>query len=228
MRMSLILAAATVLLGGAGCGGEGTNTPSGSGSTTPALATSAPADRRLAEIFAQPGLADFLHTLGSAVDANDIQFFTDNTRFVDVDCDATIAELDGPLECAGAAEGETVPSITWGIWQSEGGYLSQRNYETFVTNSIGLPSGENASMYAAGQMTLGDDTSPDAIDVVVSGVASLSPRPSSGPALPEPAISLAIAQTEHGWQITEVDSAIVEFVPEFYEWWVPWEQAFSG
>jgi len=225
MRMSLVLIAATVLLG-TGCGDEGTNNPSGS--ATPAPATSAPAEPRLAAIFAQPGLADFLHTLGSAVDANDIQFLIDNTRFVDVDCDATIAELDGPLECAGAAEGENVPSITWGIWQSEGGYLSQRNYETFVTNSIGLPGGDAARMYAAGQMTLGDDTSPDSIDVVVSGVASLNPRSSSGPARPEPAISLAIAQTEHGWRITEVDSAIVEFVPEFYEWWVPWEQAFPG
>jgi hypothetical protein len=56
-------------------------------------------------------------------------------------------------------------------------------------------------------------------DVVVAGLSSLGDmKPFEGMAM-----SLAIAERDGEWAITEVNSANTGFVPDFYEWWIAWE-----
>ncbi len=210
-----------------GCGSEGAGGTTSDPPPTHTPSTLQPADPELRAILTQPGLTEFLGHLESAVETNDVQFFLDNTDYAQVNCDTVVPEVDGPLECVGAAPGEIVPSVPWRMWESEGGYLSERNYERFVMNTVGLPAGDAASMYAAGRMVAGDGAPPEALDVVISGVVNPGIE-STGAAGEEAAISLAISSTADGWKITKVDTAMVDLVPRYYEWWIPWDQIAVG
>ncbi len=231
-HLTLAAVMATALLA-FGCGDDD-SAPETPAASTPAEATATPsepataspepqptavtaADERVQEILAQPGLVAFLGDLRDAVEANDVQSVIDNTYFAEYECQSPSGFP--PEECY-EAPGLTLPALSYGIWQSEGGYMSEATYEAEIRDWLTGDDAAAAAMYAVGQMTLGDDQSPDVADAVVAGLGGLrGHEPSAGTAM-----SLAIAERDGRWMITEVDSANTDSVPHFYEWWIGWEE----
>ena len=164
------------------------------------------------------GLLSFLSDLDEAVEQNDAQFLIDRTHFAEYECQSRSGFPAEPEECYGA-HGHTLPAINSGVWQSEGGYWSEATYAAAISDRLIGPDAEDAIMYAIGQMVLGDDESPDVADVVVAGLGSLGDlEPLEGMAM-----SLEIAERGGKWAITGFSGANTELVPDFYEWWVEWE-----
>ena len=235
MALGAVIAIAIVAFGCADDDGPGTpaaSTPAEATATPsePATASPAPqptavttADERVQEILAQPGLVAFLSDLEDAIEANDVQFVIDHTHFAQYECQSLSGFPAEPEECYGAP-GHTLPAVSYGAWQSEGGYWAEAIYDAAIRDRLTGPDAEDARMYAIGQMVLGDDESPDTADVVVASLGSLGDQePFEGMAM-----SLAIAERDGTWTITEFDSAITTLVPYFYEWWVEWEDFASA
>ncbi len=187
-------------------------------SLTPAQTAVPPTDERLQGMLAETGLLGFLGDLEDAIEANDVQFLIDHTHFAQYECGSTGGFPAEPEECFGNP-GLALPVITYGIWQSEGGYMSEASLEAEISDRLTGDDADDARMYAVGQMTLGDAESPDVADVVVAGLGGFRDMaPVEGTAM-----SLAIAERDGRWMITEVDSANTDFAPHFYEWWIGWE-----
>jgi len=203
----------------------GTETPAAStpAETTTASPTSAPTavpptDERLQEILDAPGLLSFLSELDDAIEANDAQFVIAHTHFAEYVCQNLSGFPAEPEECHGAP-GRTLPVVSYGIWQSEGGYMSEATYEMEISDRLTGDDAAGAAMYAVGQMTLGDAESPDVADIVVAGLGGLRDRaPVEGMAM-----SLEIAERGGEWAITRFSAANTGLVPDFYEWWVGWD-----
>ena len=223
VTLTAVVAAALV---GFGCGGddggpETTPAPTSpaAGRVTPGNFTPAPTavpfdDERVLEILDQHGLQIFLAQLWDAIEANDAQFLIDHTHFAEYECQSLSGLPAEPEECYGAP-GHTLPAISAGAWQSDGGYWSEATYSAAIRDGLTGPDAADASVYTIGQMTLGDDQSPDAVDVVVAGLGGLLNRePPEGFAM-----SLAITERDGAFVITEFDWATTELVPDFYEWW---------
>ncbi len=185
-------------------------------SPTPAATGVSSDDERLLEILnlGDFELAIFLALLWEAVEENDAQFLIAHTHFAEYECQSLSGFPAEPEECYGSP-GHTLPAISSGAWQSDGGYWSEVTYAAAIRDVLSGPDADDASVYTIGQMTLGDDESPDAVDVVVAGLGSLLDRePPEGFAM-----SLAIAERDGEFVITEFDWAKTELVPDFYEWW---------
>ncbi len=226
---SVILAAvvaAAVVAFGCGDDTDGPETPASTTPTselvtpspTPAPTAVSPTDERLEEILDAPGLLSFLSDLEDAIEANDVQFVIDHTHFAEYECQSTSGFPAEPEECYGAP-GHTLPAVSYGIWQSEGGYMSEATYEMEISDRLTGADADGARMYAIGQMVLGDDESPDVADVVVADLGSLGDlEPFEGMAM-----SLEIAERGGEWAITRFSGANTGLVPNFYDWWVEWE-----
>ena len=187
-------------------------------SPSPAPTAVSPTDERLQEILEAPGLLSFLSDLEDAIEANDVQFLIDHTHFVEYTCQSTSGFPAEPEGCWGAP-GHTLPALSVGFWQSEGGYWTEAAYEAAISDRLTGPDAEGSRMYAIGQMVLGDDESPDVADVVVAGLGSLGDlEPFEGMAM-----SLEIAERGGEWAITSFSGANTGLVPDFYDWWVEWE-----
>ena len=187
-------------------------------SPTPAATAVSPTDERLQEILDAPGLLAFLSDLEDAIEANDVQFVIDHTHFAAYECQSTSGFPAEPDECWGAP-GHTLPAISYGFWQSEGGYWTEATYEAAISDRLTGPDAEDARMHAIGQTSLGDDQSPDVADVLIAGLGSLGDlEPFEGMAM-----SLEIAERGGEWAITRFSGANTELVPDFYDWWVEWE-----
>lgn len=229
ISLRLTFAALSVaVLASFGCGDDEStatpvaSTPAATASPAPQPTAVPPDDERVQEIIAQPGLVGFLSDLEDAIEANDVQFLLDNTRFTEYECEFRSGFPAEPEECQGNP-GLKLSAIGYGIWQSEGGYWSEATYEMEISDRLTGDDAGGAKMCAIGQMTLGDEQSPDVADVVITGLGGLRELdPVEGHAM-----SLAIAEDDEGWVITEFDSALTAFVPDFYEWWIGWEE-FAG
>lgn len=192
-------------------------------SPTPAQTAVPPTDQRAQEMLDQPGLASFLGDLSDAIETNDVQFVIDHTHFAEYECQNAGGLPSGPEECFGAPD-LTLPAISAGAWQSEGAYWSEATYAAAIRDALVGTDADDARMYAIGQMTLGDAESPDVADVVVAGLGGFADQePPEGFAM-----SLAIAERDGEWAITEFDSANTTLVPDFYEWWIAWEDFTSA
>lgn len=225
VRLLPYVALAALTLTAFACSGDddadpGTGTPPADGKqTTPARTAVASDDERLQLMLADPGLSTFFSELDQAIEANDVQFLLDHTYFAEYECQSLSGFPAEPEECFGNP-GVKLPIITYGIWQSEGGYMSEANLEAEISDWLTGDDADDARMYAVGQMTLGDAESPDVADVVITGLGGFRDMaPVEGTAM-----SLAIAERDGRWMITEVDSANTDFVPHFYEWWIGWEE----
>lgn len=228
LRIAILVAVLTTALVAFGCGDNdgGLEAPAGTSpattsqtvSPTPARTAVAADDERLQEMLAQPGLVAFLSDLQDAIEANDVQFVIDNTHFAEYQCQSLSGFPADPEECHGAP-GLTLPAVTVGAWQSEGGYWSEATYAAAIRDALSGTDADDARMYAIGQMTLGDAESPDVADVIVAGLGGLANQD-----VPEGfAMSLAVAERDGEWAITEFNWAKTELIPDFYGWWVAWE-----
>ena len=221
LTLAAVIAAALVAFG---CGDDdgGPETP-GASSSQAATSTAAgtavpPTDERLQEILEQPGLLQFLRDLEDAIEANDVQFLLDRTHFAEYECQSTGGFPAEPEECWGEP-GLTVLAVGYSFWQSEGGYWTKAAHEEVIRDRLTGPDADGAGMYAIGQMTLGDEESPDVADVVIDGVGGLEDlEPTDGMAM-----SLEIAERDGEWVITEFAGANTALVPDFYDWWAVWE-----
>lgn len=228
VTLAAVVATAVVAFG---CGDDaGPETPAATtptselvtSSPTPAPTAISATDERLQEIFDAPGLLSFLSDLEDAIEANDVQFLIDHTHFAEYECQSLSGFPAEPEECFGAP-GHSLPVVGYSFWTSEGGYWTEATYEAAISDRLTGPDAENARMYAIGQIVLGDDESPDVADVVVAGLGSLADlEPFAGTAM-----SLEIAGRGGEWAITRFSGANTELVPDFYDWWVEWED-FTG
>jgi hypothetical protein len=234
MRL-VVAAAAALLLALAACGdddGEIVDEPSLSGlSTTPAdpestaptptatagRTASLPEDPRLQAILAEPSLVTFLVELAASVEANDVDWLVEHMHFADYECTFTSGLPAEPDECHGSP-GRVVQVIGTGAWQSDGAYFTAGDMRELLEQQLLDASAHGATLDTIGQMSLGDEQEPDVADVLITGTKD------SGLAGVEHALSFAIASVDGAWAVTEVDRAIVEFVPEFYDWWVSWDE----
>ena len=185
---------------------------------TPSPTAVPPTDERLQEISDAPGLLSFLSDLEEAIEVNDVQFVIDHTYSAEYKCQDLSGFPSEPEECSGAP-GRTLPAVSYGAWQSEGGYWTEAIYDAVVRDLLTGPDAGDARIYAIGQMTLDDAESPDVADVVVVGLGGLSALQP----VEDSAISLAIAERGGEWAITKFSLAKTKLVPDFYEWWVEWE-----
>lgn len=218
--------ATTVVAFGCGDDTDGPETPAATTPTselvtpspTPTPTAVSATDERLQEILDAPGLLSFLSDLEDAIEANDVQFLINHTHFAEYECQSLSGFPAEPEECYGAP-GRTLLASSHGAWQSEGGYWTEATYEAALRDRLTGADAEGARMYAIGQLRFGDDESPDVVDVVVAGLGGGSGLlPVEGIAM-----SLAIAELGGEWAIARSSWARTELVPDFYEWWVEWE-----
>lgn len=218
----------------AACGGDDGISPTPSSLTPSQAATVSPtptptAPPQLADVLALPGLSDFASQFQQAVFTHsDAQYLIDATHFEDyAGCsDASVAT---PVygTCGGIAVPPKGQAITVGLWNSEGEYLSPADYATLVKQYISTDPSRRAYAYtyAIGHEHRGSGENPAGVDVVVDYVRLPNNFPQ---ATPEPGLVLVfrLNPIEGDWRIVGVDQGLLTLVPDFFDWWVPWLQAF--
>lgn len=198
------------------------------------------------------GLREFVAKFAAAVEAKDAQFFIDNAYFQTPDCPAFGQPPGTPHFCFGIGAPPTGPAIFLGVWNSEGAIVSQDYYETRVRENLDL---ERASLYALGQQKNGLEIGSSEVGIVVSFApkeqsttpaspppATSSPTPttpnsplpttetSPSPTIPtprSPSISaFRLDRTNGEWRIVGIDAGSVNLVPDFFDWYTLWDDAF--
>lgn len=231
-RSVAFIAALTAALLVLGCGDDDAGAPSDTNEATDAATgtvtitpeptpgpTGVPAsDERFQALLDEPGLVDFLRRLEAAVEENDADFVIDRTDFADYECVDSAGVPTEPPECEGQP-GREVPAIRVSAWQSEGGYWGTASYEALIRELLTGEDADGAGMHALGQITLDDAEFPDVADAVIDGIGGIGELPARA----EFAISLAIAERDGEWAITELSTANTGLINDFFEWWIAWD-----
>lgn len=194
--------------------------------STPPASAPTEATTELQEALAQPGVVDFLVQLEAAVEANDTQFFIDNVHYEDYSACQTEGNQPTPTfgTCFGIAEPPAGPGIGVGLWQSEGDTFTPEMYQELIRQRLSDDAAPDAYVYAVGKHIRGEEEPDSGVDVVIGGTGSPIP-PGSPTASPSSALSLRLDRVNDAWRIVRVSRALVDLVPDFFEWWVPWEEA---
>lgn len=181
-------------------------------------------DPRAVEAAEQPGFAQFAAELARAVDANDVEYLEQRAQYQEFECTGASGFPVPPRSCLEQPQGRVVPAIPYGIWNSEGGYYSPEHFTEFVIDRFDAKAAPDAHMYAFGHHVRGASEGDDGVDIVVAGVSS----PVADDQAFAPAVVFRVATAEERWSIVGVKIALVELVDDFFDWWVPWEEAFPG
>lgn len=227
-----------VITRGVGCGGDTvasptpavtdreTRTPVSTTSTptpqptTPALAVEAP---EVQQVLALAGFREFAAEFEAAVESNDTQFFIDRGYLHPVACGGGGI---GSIPCPSGATNVSVDAILVGAWNSDGGYYARDQYDDLITNYLSNEIASNATMHALGHEKRFADETEMGADIVVSGVAF--PVPSGQPENPDFSLNFQVQAIDGVWRITSLDLAFATLVPDFFDWYALWDDAFGA
>ena len=183
----------------------------------------------LHQVLALPGFVEFAAQLQEAVEANNSQFFIDNVYYEDYSTCHTEASDPTPTfgTCFGIAEPPPGPGIGVGAWQSEGDTFTPEMYEDLITQRLSDDAAPDAYMHAIGKHIRGEDAPQSGVDMVVGATGAPTPPGAPTPS-PSAALCVRLDRVNGSWRIVRLSRALIELVPDFFEWWVPWEEAFPA
>jgi hypothetical protein len=184
--------------------------------------------------------------LDAAIDSGDTQFFLDNTRMNEVECDAEFPAP--PASCTGQPASSTVPAVVVGVFQSEGFALDEAAYEEFIREYLtaydqnapdDLYGGPEPRLYAYGDFAsefteVPPEGSVETVHAIATRIAPSSPELVPGPG--RTALYIGVNLIEGNWQITHMHAGSAGYVSPFspeasdvgaddlFEFWLRWEQ----
>jgi hypothetical protein len=219
----------------AACSGNGgsrssvTPSPFSSPSTITPVATASPTPQPSSlgtpnlSVFDQPGFRDFAAALQAAVRSNDTQFFFDNAHFQRFDCSTPNGQTPAPGVCYGMGLPPPGPGFPVGAWASEGGVLTEAQYATMIEDEMSASRAAGEVPYALGKAVRGFDESDSGIDLAVQDVAFTGQTQS-----PEMLLVFRVDLVDGEWRIVEAAHGVLSILPDYFDWWVSWQQIFPG
>ncbi|MCH8814731.1 MAG: hypothetical protein IH957_06480 [Chloroflexi bacterium] len=179
-------------------------------------------DPRVLEAAARPGLLEFAAEFQTAIRANDVEYIFQRAHYGEFECRDSGGFPAQPRNCSLQPAGLVVPAISYGIWNSEGGYCSPEQYAEFVVDNLARKAAPDAQMYAFGHHIRAASEADGGVDIVVADVRSSS----GGGSAPGAAVVFRAATVEGEWKIVGVKIGGVGLIDGFFDWWVPWREAF--
>lgn len=235
MRSIVVLLVVIIGAAVAACSDNGgsrssvTPSPFGSPSTITPVATASPTPQPSSlatpnlSAFDQPGFRDFAAAFQAAVESNDTQFFIDNAYFQTFDCSTPDGHTPAPGVCYGMGLPPPGPGIAVGAWASEGGVLTQAQYASMIENEMSSSRAAGEVPYALGKAVRGFDETDSGIDLAVQDVAFTGQTQS-----PEMLLVFRVDVVDGEWRIVEAAHGVVSIFPDYFDWWVSWQQIFPG
>jgi hypothetical protein len=174
------------------------------------------------------GFRAFAAAFTQAVERHDTQALIDMTYFEDRHCNSTPpAETPRPDRCISIGPIPDGPSISVGLWNSEGDYMTPAGYAEVVHEYLDEATAPFAYVYAMGHQKRGRGELASGVDLVVAKVSNRYMTETPGAEL---ALALVFRADVIGgeWRIVDAARGSTTLVPDFFDWFSLWENSFAA